>query len=119
MSMSEAMRQMPAPAGRAGAAHGESGREPASDEADGPRHDPNDTGKPDAALLHAALTRENLRRALKRVRANKGAAGVDGLDINQTAEHLITAWPAIRGQLLAGTYRPSPVRRRTGGDSQA
>jgi RNA-directed DNA polymerase len=111
MSMSEAMRQMPARAGRAGAARGEAACEPVSDEADGPRHEPSDTGKPHAALLHAAFTRENLRRALKRVRANKGAAGVDGLDIDQTAAHLITAWPAIREQLLAGTYRPSAVRR--------
>jgi RNA-directed DNA polymerase len=59
----------------------------------------------------AALTRENLQRALKRVRANKGAAGVDGLDIDQTAAHLRTAWPIIREQLLSGTYRPMPVRR--------
>jgi RNA-directed DNA polymerase len=43
--------------------------------------------------------------------ANKGAAGVDGLDIDQTARHLTTTWPVIREQLLAGTYRPSPVRR--------
>ena len=113
MSMSKAMRQMPAPAGRAGAARGEAAREPASDEADGPRHEPNGTGNPHAALLHAAFTRENLQRALKRVRANKGAAGVDGLDMNQTATHLITAWPVIREQLLLGTYRPSPVRRVT------
>jgi RNA-directed DNA polymerase len=47
------------------------------------------------------------------VRANKGAAGVDGLDIDQTARHLVTAWPGIRERLLAGTYRPSPVRRVT------
>jgi RNA-directed DNA polymerase len=47
------------------------------------------------------------------VRANKGAAGVDGLDIDQTAERLRTAWPAIREQLLSGTYRPEPVRRVT------
>ena len=111
MLMSEAMRQMPARAGRAGAARGEAACEPASDEADGPRHEPNDTGKPHAALLHAAFTRENLQRAFKRVRANKGAAGVDGLDIDQTAKQLVPAWPAIREQLLAGTYRPSPVRR--------
>jgi RNA-directed DNA polymerase len=45
------------------------------------------------------------------VRANKGVAGVDGLDIDQTAAQLRTAWPAIREQLLSGTYRPSPVRR--------
>jgi RNA-directed DNA polymerase len=59
------------------------------------------------------LTRENLQQAFRRVRANKGAAGVDGLDIDQTAHHLATAWPAIREQLLLGTYRPSPVRRVT------
>jgi RNA-directed DNA polymerase len=47
------------------------------------------------------------------VRSNKGAAGVDGLDIDQTAEHLRTTWPVIRGQLFAGTYRPMPVRRVT------
>ena len=47
------------------------------------------------------------------MRANQGVAGVDGLDIDQTAAHLRTAWPAIREQLLSGTYRPSPVRRVT------
>ena len=113
MLMSEATRQMPAQAGRAGTARGEAACEPVSDEADGPRHEPSDTGTPNAALLHAAFTRENLQRALKRVRANKGAAGVDGLDIDQTARQLITEWPAMREQLLAGTYRPSPVRRVT------
>ena len=111
MSMPKAQRQMPARAGRAGAARGEAACQPASDEAEGPRYGPNDTGNPHAALLHAAFTRENLQRAFKRVRANKGAAGVDGLDIDQTARHLMTAWPVIREQLLAGTYRPSPVRR--------
>ena len=78
--MPKALRQMPAQAGRAGEARGEAASEPASDEAGGPRREPNDTGNPHAALLHAALTRENLQRAFKRVRANKGAAGVDGLD---------------------------------------
>jgi len=111
MSMSEAMRQMPAQAGRAGVVRGEAACELASDEAWGPRHEPKDTGNPHAALLHAAFTRENLQRAFKRVRANKGAAGVDGLDIDQTATYLVTAWPGIRDHLLSGTYRPSAVRR--------
>jgi RNA-directed DNA polymerase len=61
----------------------------------------------------AVLTRENLQSAFKRVRANKGAAGVDGLDIDQTARQLVTTWPVLREQLLRGTYRPSPVRRVT------
>ena len=66
-----------------------------------------------SGLLRAALTRENLQRALKRVRANKGVAGVDGLDIDQTVAHLRTAWPGLREQVLSGTYRPNPVRRVT------
>ena len=61
----------------------------------------------------AALARENLQRAWKRVRANKGVAGIDGLDIDQTAAWLRTAWRGIREQLVAGTYRPRPVRRVT------
>lgn len=52
-----------------------------------------------------------MQRAWKRVKANKGAAGVDGLDIARTADHLKHAWPTIRQQLMAGTYRPMPVRR--------
>ncbi len=48
-----------------------------SDEARRPRHDTGNTG---SGLLLAVLTRENLQRAWKRVKANKGAAGVDGLD---------------------------------------
>jgi RNA-directed DNA polymerase len=62
-------------------------------------------------LLEAALTRENLQAAWKRVKANKGAAGVDGLDIEQTADLLRTSWPQTRQALLAGEYRPQPVRR--------
>jgi RNA-directed DNA polymerase len=110
MAMRQAMRQMPVQAGRAGGPRGEAAPIPASDEAGFPRHESGDTG---SSLLIAALTRENLKHAFKRVRANKGAAGVDGLDIDQTSRHLVTAWPAIREQLLKGTYRPSPVRRVT------
>jgi RNA-directed DNA polymerase len=63
------------------------------------------------SLLEAALTRENLQAAWKRVKANKGAAGVDGLDVEQTHRLLQTTWPQIRQELLAGKYRPRPVRR--------
>lgn len=108
--MRRAGRQTPAQAGRFGVGRGEAARDPSSDEACRPRHEPGNTG---SGLLGAALTRENLQRAWKRVRANKGAAGVDGLDIDQTAAHLRTAWPIIKNQLLSGTYRPMPVRRVT------
>ncbi len=108
MSIQLVEPQMCAPAQRAGVANGEAKGKPVSEETSGPRHGNEDTG---SALLQAALTSENLRQAFKRVRTNKGAAGVDGLDIDQTARHLVTAWPAIREQLLSGTYRPRPVRR--------
>jgi RNA-directed DNA polymerase len=49
--------------------------------------------------------------AWKRVKANKGSAGVDGLSIEQTVEHLKSHWPRIRSELLSGTYRPQAVRR--------
>ena len=114
--MSKAMRQMPESSGRAGVAHGEAGRDPVSDEACGPSQEHQGTGSAKSSagagpLLEAALTRENLQSAWKRVKANKGAAGVDGLDIEQTAQLLQTMWPQIRQELLAGKYRPAPVRR--------
>ncbi|MEC5321070.1 group II intron reverse transcriptase/maturase [Brenneria populi subsp. brevivirga] len=114
--MSKAMRQMPGHPGRVGVAHGEAVRDPISDEAGGPPREPPGTGSamPKAGiggLLEAALSRENLQAAWKRVKANKGAAGADGLDIEQTARQLRTHWPAIRQALQAGKYRPQPVRR--------
>jgi len=114
--MSKARRQMSAKAERAGAARGEAERDRASDEACGPPREHPDTGSatPKAGpvgLLEAALTRENLQAAWRRVKANKGAAGVDGLDIEQTASLLHTQWPQIQQALLAGEYRPRPVRR--------
>jgi RNA-directed DNA polymerase len=110
MSMREALRQMPGKPGRVPVADGEAVRASTSDEARRPRCE---TGGAGSALLRAALTRENLQQAWKRVKANKGAAGVDGRDISETARYLQTAWPDIREQLLQGKYRPSPVRRVT------
>ena len=52
-----------------------------------------------------------MRAAWKRVKANGGAAGVDGMSIAETKRHLVSAWPNIRNQLMEGTYRPGPVRR--------
>ncbi len=61
--------------------------------------------------MRDALSRQNLKAAWARVKANKGAAGVDGLDIEATEHKLRTSWPDIRAQLLAGRYRPSAVRK--------
>ena len=62
-------------------------------------------------LLGDALSRQNLKAAWAKVKANKGAAGVDGLDIEATEHKLRTSWPDIRAQLLEGRYRPDAVRK--------
>lgn len=57
------------------------------------------------------LARENLVLAWRRVKANRGSAGVDGQTIPETAEYLKTHWPRLREELQSGRYRPQPVRR--------
>jgi RNA-directed DNA polymerase len=63
------------------------------------------------ALLECVLERENLRRALKQVRQNKGAPGIDGMTVDDLPEYLRHHWPKLRAQLKTGTYVPQPVRR--------
>lgn len=62
-------------------------------------------------LMEAVCERENLRQALKRVKANKGAPGVDGMTVQALPGFLREHWPTIRTALLSGSYRPQPVRR--------
>ena len=113
MSLGKALHQMPeAPAGAAGRTaqgRGEAAPGAGGDEAELARHAQTSRGAGD--LLWQALARENMAAAWKRVRANKGSAGVDGRTVQDTAVYLKTAWPDIRASLLDGSYRPAPVRR--------
>ena len=114
--MSKVMRQMPEQSGRVGVTRGEAVRDPISDETCDPPHEHWGTGSAKSkagtgGLLDDALTRQNLQAAWRKVKANKGAAGVDGLDIEQTAQVIRQCWSDIRQSLLAGQYRPSPVRK--------
>jgi len=61
--------------------------------------------------MEAVVERENLRKALAQVKRNKGAAGVDGMSVDELPGYLKEHWPTIRVQLLEGTYKPHPVRR--------
>ena len=61
--------------------------------------------------LEAVVERANLKKALARVKRNKGAAGIDGMTIDDLPAYLKEHWPMLREQLLAGTYKPQPVRR--------
>ena len=62
-------------------------------------------------LMEAVVDRENLTRAYSRVMRNKGAAGIDGMTVNDLKAHCQAHWPRIREELLAGRYQPLPVRK--------
>jgi len=81
MLMESARHQMLAQAGRIAARRGEASSDAISDEARFTRNETLSTGQD---LLTQALAKENMQRAWKRVKGNKGAAGMDGMDIAQT-----------------------------------
>jgi RNA-directed DNA polymerase len=62
-------------------------------------------------LMEEVCERENCKQAMARVKANKGSAGVDGMTVRELPGYLKQHWPAIREQLLSGTYGPQPVKR--------
>jgi len=62
-------------------------------------------------LLECVLERGNMLTALKRVEQNRGAPGVDGLEVEEIRSYLKSNWPSIKASLLAGSYIPQPVRR--------
>ena len=62
-------------------------------------------------LLEDVLTSDNLARAWKRVKANKGAPGIDGMTIEDFPAHARAHWPAVRQQIGEGRYQPQAVRR--------
>ncbi len=62
-------------------------------------------------LMEEVCERNNLKEALRRIKANKGSAGLDGMTVGQLSDYLKQHWPVIREQLLNGTYKPKPVQR--------
>jgi len=109
MPLGGAAHQKPGRPGRTAVGGGEASPQAVSDEAALARQGPTDCGA--SGLLEQVLARENLAAAWRRVKANKGSAGVDGRTVQDTGEYLKSAWPAIRKGLLEGRYRPDPVRR--------
>ena len=63
------------------------------------------------SVMEAVCERENLKKALRRVKANKGSPGVDGMTVDALPDYLRVHWPRHRDELLDGTYTPSPVKR--------
>ena len=87
------------------AGRGEAAFEAVGDEAELARHAQTDCGAGD--LLGQALARENMVRAWKRVKANKGSAGVDGRTVLETGEYLRAAWPTSEEGCLTAVTGPS------------
>ncbi|VVD61182.1 RNA-directed DNA polymerase [Pandoraea eparura] len=109
MVLERAVHQKSAKAERDARRRGEAEPGASRDEA---RSVHDETGSPGRdGLLGQALARANLVKAWKRVKANRGSAGVDGKSMAETADELKTHWPRIREALLDGSYRPEPVRR--------
>jgi RNA-directed DNA polymerase len=61
--------------------------------------------------MEAIVERDNLKKALARVKGNKGAPGIDGMTVEALSPYLKEHWLTIRAQLLDGSYKPQPVRR--------
>lgn len=89
---------------------GEASPNPRSEEAVTARSETEGSGESD--LMERVLSRANMVAALKRVRRNKGSAGIDRMRIEELPEYLRKHWPRIREQLLDGSYEPRPVRRK-------
>jgi RNA-directed DNA polymerase len=109
VSLGRALHQKPGVTGRIAGGRGEASLYAVRDEARTARRATGGPGRDD--LLVQALASANMVMAWKRVKANRGSAGVDGRSIAETAEHLKTQWPRIRELLLDESYRPGPVRR--------
>ena len=64
-----------------------------------------------SVTMEEVVPRENLKKALKRVCANKGSPGIDGMTVDELKSYLKVHWPEIREQLLQGQYSPQPVKQ--------
>ena len=64
-----------------------------------------------AVTVAQVLERDNLQKAWKQVKANKGAPGMDNISIEEFPEYAFKNWEGINTALLEGTYQPSPVKR--------
>jgi RNA-directed DNA polymerase len=91
---------------------GEAPRAERSGEAGRAGHGKERSGSEHSRLMERVVARENAKEALKRVRRNKGSPGIDGMRVEELEPYLHEHWQTIREQLLAGSYRPSAVKRQ-------
>jgi group II intron reverse transcriptase/maturase len=109
--LEDATRQKPEQLGLPFEARGEAPKVGGSGEALTARRGDERSGNDDAQLMERVVARDNVVAALKRVQQNGGSPGIDGMTAEELRLHLRENWPELRERLLAGTYRPRPVRR--------
>jgi RNA-directed DNA polymerase len=95
------------------AGRGEAPRGQRSGEARSATHENERSGNDDGKLLELVVERSNVEGALRRVKKNKGSPGIDGMTVDELPGHLAKYWSQLREDLLAGRYRPQPVRRHS------
>ena len=93
VSLGRAVHQKPGNEGRNAGGRGEAAPEAVRDEARTARHETGSLGRDD--LLAQVLAKANMEAAWKRVKSNRGSAGVDGLSIPETADYLRAHWPGF------------------------
>lgn len=109
--LGKGLRQEPRQRGSARQTTGEAREETRSDE---PKPVNDETAHPTwKGLMEEVVAFDNIARAMKRVLANKGSPGIDGMTVEQLPEHWRRNEALLREQLLAGTYKATPVRRVT------
>jgi len=69
--------------------------------------------EPSESLMEQIVDRQNVEQAWRKVKANKGAPGPDGITLDEFPQSFRAQWPSIRQQLLDGTYAPQPARRKS------
>lgn len=93
------------------AGRGEAPRGKRSGETRSAAHENERSGNADEKLLELVVESSNVEAALRRVKKNKGSSGIDGMTVEQLPTYLATHWSRLREEILAGCYRPQPVRR--------
>ena len=93
------------------AGRGEAPRGKRSGEAQAAIHENERSGNDDEELLELVVERSNVEAALRRVKRNKGSPGIDGMTVEELPAYLTAHWSSLREEILAGRYRPQPVRR--------
>lgn len=111
MSLENEQHQMSGQPEPPSSGRGEAPRGTRGGESRSAAHEDARSGNVDEKLLELVVERSNVEAALRRVKKNKGSPGIDGMTVEELPTYLTAHWSKLREEILAGQYRPQPVRR--------